>query len=89
MVSKIADLIPDRFKRDPAPGVLTDLDKRLGQKIQQRKGRLIDTSHGGPKMPKYQPCDICGRGAKRVQKTSTGAKYHCKKCNNSMVIAAK
>ena len=70
-----------------------ELEKKLARDIKKKRDRLVgrgvDTRHGGPNMPKYQPCDICGRGAKRVLKTSTGAKYHCKKCNNSMVIAAK
>ena len=84
------------FRRTGPPStshVDTELEKKLARDIKKKRDRLVgrgvDTRHGGPNMPKYQPCDICGRGAKRVLKTSTGAKYHCKKCNNSMVIAAK
>jgi len=84
MVYKIADLIPDRFKREdpePALGQLTDLDKKLGQKIlerQARAGRPIDTRQGGPNMPRYQFC-TCGRPAKRARKTIGGAHYKCSK----------
>jgi len=94
MVHKIANLIPRRFKREPesAPHVMTPLEKELARKIQQRQareGRPVDTRTGGPNMPKWQPCDICNRGAKRVLKTSTGAKYHCTKCNNNMYVQAQ
>jgi len=83
MVSKIADMIPRRFKHgDPEPttGVPTALDKKFGQKIQQRQekmGKPVDTSKGGPNMPKYQPCHLCSRGAKRSRKTMGGAQYRC------------
>ena len=82
MVSKIADMIPRRFKREdpePATGVPTALDKKLGQKIQQRRakmGKPVDTSKGGPNMPRWQFCN-CGRRAKRTRKTMGGAYYRC------------
>ena len=93
LLSKLPNLLPRRQGPQSAPHVDVELEKKLARDIKKKRDRLVgrgvDTRHGGPNMPKYQPCDICGRGAKRVQKTSTGAKYHCKKCNNSMVIAAR
>jgi len=92
-----------RFRREtpveaePAPHVMTPLERRqfeknLARAIQEkqaREGRIVDTRTGGPNMPKWQPCDICNRGAKRVLKTSTGAKYHCTKCNNNVYVQAR
>ena len=95
MVYEIADLIPRRFKREdpePATGVPTDLDKKLGQKIQQRQekmGKPVDTSKGGPNMPKYQHCPLCDRGAKRAGKTIGGAKYKCFKHGEFFIRAPK
>jgi len=86
MVHKIADLIPRRFRREvpeepePAPGQLTELDKRLGKEIQKRKareGRPVDTHQGGPNMPRHQHCK-CGRWSKRKRKTAGGAYYKCR-----------
>jgi len=41
--------------------------------------RFVDTSLGGPNMPKYQPCPspACGVNRKRVSKTEGGANYRC------------
>jgi hypothetical protein len=101
MVHKIADLIPDRFKhqdtKDPAPGVLTELDKQLGRKIQQRqareKARAVDTRQGGPNMPKYQPCPK-GHGLKKREDKAIvggipGALYYCNICKDSFFVKVK
>jgi len=97
MVHKIADLIPRRFRREvteepePAPGQLTELDKRLGKEILKKQargvGRPVDTHQGGPNMPKYQPCPR-GHGMKRrTQKTAGGAYYACQQCGKFFVRA--
>jgi hypothetical protein len=82
---KLAKLLPRRQgeeESDPAPGVLTPLDKELGRRIQERQagGRVITTGQGGPNMPKHQFC-ACGRRAKRTDKAQIagreGAFYNC------------
>lgn len=95
LVERIWDWIKSTVLKLPRAGpALTphrniELEKKLARDIQKNQGKGVDTRRGGPNMPKYQPCDICNRGAKRVQKTLTGAKYHCKKCNNDIIVAAK
>jgi len=89
LLSKLTDLLPRR-QRHPTPHVDPALDRKLGRAIQKRlgrrMGRLLDTRHGGPNMPKYQPCDRCLKWVKRVYKTSRGAKYHCSKCNHDIYV---
>ena len=94
MVHKIADLIPRRLRREPLesePAPLTPLDKELGKKIQRRQarelGKAVDTRHGGPRMPKYQPCPSCNKMAKRKRKTMGGAYYRCRKHGEFFVRA--
>ena len=96
MLSKLTDLLPSR-QRHPTPHVDTALDIKLGRDIQQTRergvGRLLDTRHGGANMPKYQPCDLCFKWVRRVEKTqigrSQGARYHCNKCNNDIYELAR
>ena len=38
---------------------------------------FVDTSLGGPNMPKYQPCPNGDRDCKRINKTEGGARYRC------------
>lgn len=81
----------------PTPHVDRALDIKLGRDIQKRRERgvrrLLDTRHGGANMPKSQPCDICLKWVRRVEKTSIGrsqgAKYHCNKCKNDIYVVAK
>lgn len=88
ILSKLTDLLPRRQEPEVEPHVDTALDRKLGRDIKKQRergvGRLLDTRHGGPNMPKYQPCGICLNWVKRVEKTSRGAKYHCNKCNNDI-----
>jgi len=83
MVAKLPKLLPRRGKvqeAEPTPGELTELDKILGRKIQQRqakRGSPVDTSKGGPNMPRRQPCPTCHRPSKRTKKTAGGARYKC------------
>jgi len=98
MVSKIADLIPRRFKREtpeelrPAPHVMTPLEKKLGRKIQKKQAReaarAVDTRQGGPNMPKYQSCPGGHGWKRRARKTMGGAYYGCKKCGDFFVRAS-
>ena len=96
MLSKLTDFLPGRQSAPPPP-VDKALDRKLGRDIQERRergvGRLLNTRHGGSNMPKYQPCDICLKWVKRVEKTSIGrsqgAKYHCNKCNNDIYELAR
>jgi len=82
-VAKLPKLLLHRREKEepgPAPGVLTDLDKKLGAEIQKRqakgKVKVVDTCQGGPNMPRWQFCN-CRRGAKRMRKTLGGAYYKC------------
>jgi hypothetical protein len=81
LVKKLTKLLTREVEEaEPAPGVLTDLDKKLGAEIQKRQtleGKPVDTRQGGPNMPRYQPCSRCHRGSKRVEKTAGGANYRC------------
>jgi hypothetical protein len=82
----VAKLLPRRREiheePDPAPGVLTPLDKELGRRIQERQagGRVVTTSQSDPNMPKWQFCK-CGRRAKRIDKVQLGGRegafYRC------------
>jgi hypothetical protein len=87
LMAKLPKLLPHRGEpeeeADPAPGVLTELDKQLGREIKERQAKMsrpIDTSRGDPNMPRYQRC-ICGRWAKRTDKAEVGGKpgafYKC------------
>ena len=53
---------------------------RWWQKILRRSpnARIINTSRGGPNMPKYQRCPDCGANVKRHHKTHEGAVYICR-----------
>ena len=92
LLSKLTDLLPGR-QRQPTPHVDKALDIKLGREIAERRergvGRLLDPRHGA-NMPKYQPCDICLKWVRRVEKTSIasrqGAKYHCNKCKNDIYV---
>lgn len=82
-MAKLPKLLPRRCQEEPepAPGVLTDLDKKLGAEIQKRQtleGKPVDTRQGGPNMPRYQPCPKCRRQSKRMEKTAGGANYNCR-----------
>ena len=83
IIKKICEWIKAIFKRkapEPDTGRWSELDKKLGRKIQQRQekmGRPVDTHRGYPNMPRYQFCN-CGRQAKRSRKTDGGAYYKCK-----------
>jgi hypothetical protein len=80
---KLPKLLPRhqaQEEAEPAPGELTELDKKLGQKIQRRQekmGKRVNTSAGGPNMPRYQFC-TCGQRGKRTRKTMGGAYYRCR-----------
>lgn len=50
--------------------------------------RRILTGHGGPNMPKSQPCPECRGRAKRESKTMGGANYHCNK-HGSFFVGAR
>lgn len=81
------------IEAEPAPGVLTDLDKKLGREIQKRQAKgqikVADTRQGGPNMPRYQFCPQ-GHGLKRrTRKTMGGAYYGCKKCGEFFVRAPR
>ena len=80
---------------EPAPGVLTDLDRKLGAEIQKRqaRGKAINTRQGGPNMPKYQPCPKRHGMKKREDKAVVGgipgALYYCNQCKDSFFVRAK
>ena len=83
LLKKLTNLLTRRRQAgtDPALGVLTDLDKKIGAKILKRQAlerKVINTHQGGPNMPKYQPCPRCRRMSKRMEKTEGGAKYKCR-----------
>jgi hypothetical protein len=84
-LAKLPRLLPGQHGQeepDPAPGVLTDLDKQLGERIQRRQAteRAIAARSADPNMPRYQRC-ACGRWGKRTQKAELGGKagafYKC------------
>jgi hypothetical protein len=84
LVAKLPRLLPRRreAEEEDEPGVLTELDKRLGKEILERQARRkVDTRHGGPNMPRSQPCPVCRRKSKRVGKIDEdhyrGAYYMC------------
>ena len=94
LMTKLPKLLTRRREEaEPAPGVLTELDKRLGKEIQRRqaKGKAVDTHQGGPNMPGSQPCPICRRRSKRVEKIDEGhyrgAYYSCPKHGKFFVSA--
>jgi len=82
-----------REEPEPAPGLLTDLDKQLGRKIQQRHekaGRPVDTSKHEHNMPKYQPCPK-GHGMKKIRGKAIvvgvpGALYYCNQCKTEFFV---
>jgi len=92
----LVDKLFRKSEPDPAPGVLTELDKKLGQKIQQRKermGRSVDTSKHEHNMPKYQPCPK-GHGLKKIREKAIvggvpGALYYCNICKIEFFVRAK
>ena len=95
--AKLAKLIPHRRgEPEPAPGALTELDKKLGRKIQERQakmGRPVDTRKGEHNMPKYQPCPF-GHGLKKIEEKAIvggvpGALYYCNKCKDRFFVRAK
>ena len=49
--------------------------------------RAINTSRGGPNMPRFQPCPLGHGPKKRVAKTVGGALYHCNKCQSDFLIS--
>jgi hypothetical protein len=83
-MAKLPKLLPRRQvqEEEPAPGVLTELDKKLGEQIQRRqeRERAIAARSADPNMPRYQRC-ACGRQAKRTEKAQVGGKigafYRC------------
>lgn len=82
LLKKLTNLLTRRSQTDtkPAPGVLTELEKKLGREIQRkqaRKGKAVDTRQDGPNMPNSQPCSKCRRRSKRMEKTAGGANYRC------------
>jgi hypothetical protein len=103
MVFTIAGLIPRWFKRqataepEPAPHVVTPLERKLAREIQKRQakeiGRAIDTREGGPNMPRYQPCPKDRGLKKRVDKAIVGgvpgALYYCNRCKTEFFVKAK
>lgn len=97
IVSKLPKLLPRRHRfirevqvgPEPAPHVMTPLEKKLGREIQKKRTRgtmrAVDTRQGSPNMPRYQPCSR-GHGQKRrKRKTMGGAYYGCKKCGDFFV----
>ena len=42
--------------------------------------------HGGPNMPKKQPCPQCSRRGKRDRKTVSGAIYNCTRCDMEFLV---
>lgn len=99
LIKKIWKWIKAIFKRkepESAPSVLTELDKKLGQKIQQRQakmGKPVDTSKGEHNMPKYQPCPK-GHGLKKIEDKAIvggvpGALYYCNQCKGRFFVRAK
>ena len=94
LLSKLTSLFK-RKEPEPAPGQLTELDKILGQKIQERQemGRPVDTSKHEHNMPKYQPCPK-GHGLKKIEDKAIvggvpGALYYCNQCKSSFFVRAK
>jgi hypothetical protein len=99
MVAKLPKLLPRRQaqeKPEPAPGQLTELDKKLGREIQKRQakeGKAVSTTKGGPNMPRYQPCPK-GCGLKRIVDKAVvggvpGALYYCNHCKQEFFVSAK
>jgi hypothetical protein len=92
-IFKLRDLISRRSKVDTPeePPVLTELDKKLGRKIQKRQAEKaelaqpVDTRHGGPNMPKRQPCPRGHGWKRRKQKTMGGAYYGCRICGDFFI----
>ena len=69
-------MFPGQKVEEPAPAPPAAEEKKPGKK----KGllhRTVNTSRGGPNMPKYQPCPDCGKWSKRESKTMGGAYYRC------------
>jgi hypothetical protein len=42
-----------------------------------------------PNAPKVQPCDNCGRPAKRIKKDQQTATYHCSGCGCNTIISLR
>ncbi|MDO9579947.1 MAG: hypothetical protein Q7J06_05195 [Bacteroidales bacterium] len=61
------------------------------KKPEEKKGllhRTVNTSRGGPNMPKRQRCPDCGKWSKRESKTMGGANYRCVNHGQFFVRAA-
>lgn len=48
--------------------------------------RVIQTSQGGPNMPRYQPCPRGHGWKKRISKSITGAWYFCNRCQEKFFV---
>jgi hypothetical protein len=87
-------LVAKLFRRsqpDPAPGVLTELDKQLGREIQERQAQASRPREHN--MPRYQPCPK-GHGMKKIVEKAIvggipGALYYCNKCKNEFFVRAR
>lgn len=76
---KLRDLLPQNLIRS------------LGRDISEEalESHLVNTSRGGPNMPKYQLCSngCCSLPSRRVRKTLGGATYHCRRHGDFFVRA--
>ncbi len=83
-LTKIKQFFTRKKKEQPAPAEVPE-KKRPPRKWWEFPFRIIDTSKGGPDMPKRQRCPQCRAFAKRHHKTLTGAEYHCR-CGESFLV---
>jgi len=74
---RLRDLLPTRFLRP-----------HFSELILERppEGKEVNTSYGGPNMPRYQFCN-CGLSSRRVKKTVSGALYDCR-CHGEFFVKA-
>lgn len=99
LLAKLTELLPGLFRRDgqgdpdPSPGQLTQLDRKLGKRIQERQARQAARAQTarirGFNMPKRQPCPVCHASAKRKLKTFDGANYYCRRCRKTFFLRAR
>lgn len=95
-LAKLPKLLPRRGGIKPSTGQLTDLDKILGQRIQERQAKMgqpVDTSKHEHNMPKSQPCPKGHGWKKREDKAIMGgvpgALYYCNRCKDSFFVRVK
>ena len=65
----------EKLRKDIEAKILADYRRQVA-----KTGKIVNiSSHGGPTMPKYQPCPNCYGDSKRNYKTEDGAFYKCVK----------